>query len=127
MVKLSPVSSWRTRETTMLGEVPTWVISPPISEPKAIGIRKTEGVTPERRANWKATGIMIASAPIFLMKAERTVTVITSSASCARTDEILGRNRWIAASTMPERATPALTMSALPTMMTISSLKPSKA
>ncbi len=107
--------------------MPTCVISPPISEPKAIGIRKTEGWTFDRRANWKATGSMIASAPIFLMKAESTVTVMTSSASWARTDEILGRKCWIAASTTPERATPALTIKALPTMMTMSSLKPSKA
>jgi hypothetical protein len=33
----------------------------------------------------------------------------------------------MAVSTMPERATPALTIKALPTMMTISSLKPEKA
>ena len=58
----------------MLGEVPIWVIRPPSSEPKAIGIRKIDGEMPERRANWKAIGIMIASAPMFLTKAESTVT-----------------------------------------------------
>ena len=69
----------RTRETMMFGEVPISVIRPPSSEPKAIGIRKTEGDTPERRANWKAIGIMIASAPMFLTKADSTVTTTTSS------------------------------------------------
>ena len=62
------------RDTTMLGDVPICVISPPSSEPNAIGIRNTEGDTPDRFANWKAIGIMIASAPIFLTKADRTVT-----------------------------------------------------
>ena len=71
--------SSRTRETTMLGEVPICVIRPPSSEPNAIGIRNTDGETPERRANWKAIGIMIASAPMFLTKADRTVTTTTSS------------------------------------------------
>ena len=66
----------------MLGEVPIWVISPPSSEPKAIGIRKTDAETPDRRANWKAIGIMIASAPMFLTKAESSVTTPTSSSSC---------------------------------------------
>ncbi len=127
MVKLSPVRSARTRDTTTFGDVPTCVISPPISDPNAIGIKNTEGCTFERRANWNATGIMIASAPMFFMKAERMVTVTTRRASCALTDCSSGRKRWMAASTTPERATPALTMSALPTMMTISSLNPSKA
>ena len=38
MVKGLPTISSRTRETMMLGEVPTSVISPPIREAKAIGI-----------------------------------------------------------------------------------------
>ncbi len=127
MVKACPVISSRTRETTMLGEVPIWVISPPSSEPNAIGIRNTEGDVPERRANWKAIGIMIASAPMFLTKAESTVTTATSTSSWARGLVTFGAQRWIAASMMPDRATPALTSSALPTMMTISSLNPSNA
>ena len=51
MVNGVPVSSWRTRETTMFGDVPIWVISPPRSEPNAIGIRKPDAETLERRAN----------------------------------------------------------------------------
>ena len=71
MVKGVPVISSRTRDTTMLGEVPICVIRPPSSEAKAIGIRKIDGDVFERRANWKAIGIMIASAPMFLTKADR--------------------------------------------------------
>ena len=127
-MKLWPVSSSRTRDTTMLGEVPICVISPPSSEPKAIGIRKIEADTPERRANWNAIGIMIASAPMFLTKAESTRHDRDEQQelhpdAAARS----GARRCIAASMIPERATPALTRSADPTMMTISSLKPEKA
>ena len=91
MVKVVPVISSRTRETTMLGEVPICVISPPSSEAKAIGIRKVDGDVSERRANWKAIGIMIASAPMFFTKADSTATTTTSRASCARTEERFGR------------------------------------
>ena len=74
-----------------------------------------------------ATGIMIASAPIFLMKAESTATTTSNKAIWVPTPRRSGKKRLIATSTMPERATPALTTSALPTMMTISLLKPEKA
>jgi len=70
---------------------------------------------------------MIASAPIFLMNAESTATTISSRASCVCSEFRFGKKRLMALSTMPERATPALTTSALPTMMTISSLNPEKA
>ena len=70
----SPSSSSRTRDTMMLGEVPTRVTMPPSSEPKAIGIRKLEGGVLVRRAIWNATGIIIASAPMFFTKADSTVT-----------------------------------------------------
>ena len=70
----SPTSSSRMRETMMFGEVPISVIVPPSSEPKAIGISRQEGEVPVRRASWKATGISMASAPMFLTKAESTVT-----------------------------------------------------
>ena len=46
MPKGVPVICSRTRETTMLGEVPICVIRPPSSDPKAIGIRKAEGESP---------------------------------------------------------------------------------
>ena len=88
--KLSPVSSSRTRLTAMLGEVPMSVISPPRSEPKAMGMRKVEAGTPERRANWKAIGIMIASAPMFFTKAESTVTTPTRISTCAGTRRTSG-------------------------------------
>ncbi len=127
IVKLSPVISWRSRETTMLGDVPIWVISPPSSDANAIGIRKADGEALERLANWKAMGIMIASAPMFFTKADRTATTTTSRTSCARTEERFGAKRYTPNSIIPLRATPALTRSALPTIMTMSSLNPLKA
>ena len=79
MLNGSPSNSSRTRDTMMLGEVPIRVTMPPSSEPKAIGIRKRDGEVLVRRAIWKATGIIIASAPMFLTKAESTVTTPTST------------------------------------------------
>ena len=108
----------------MLGEVPIWVMRPPRSEPKDMGIRNRDGDTLERRAIWKAMGIMMARAPIFLTKALRMVTTTTSRISWARGVLILGAKRRTATSMMPERETAALTTSALPTMMTMSSAKP---
>ena len=67
------------RDTMTLGEVPISVIVPPSSEPKAIGISRQEGDVPVRRASWKATGISMASAPMFLTKAESSVTAPTST------------------------------------------------
>ncbi|EHS49961.1 hypothetical protein PDO_2885 [Rhizobium sp. PDO1-076] len=64
---------------------------------------------------------------MFLMKAESTVTVSNRSSICARTDSRLGKKRLMARSTTPDRATPALTTSAEPTMMTMSSEKPANA
>ena len=127
MVKLSPVISSRSRETTMFGEVPIWVIRPPRRAANAMGIRNFEAGVPDFLANWKASGIMMASAPIFLMKAESTATETSRSASWARFDVRVGKKRLTARLTMPERATAALTISALPTMMTMSSLKPENA
>ena len=79
MPKGSPSSSSLTRDTMMLGEVPTRVTMPPSSEPKAIGMRKLEGGVLVRRAIWNATGIIIASAPMFFTKADSTVTTVTST------------------------------------------------
>ncbi len=70
---------------------------------------------------------MMASAPIFLMKADMTATTIIRKASCRLLECISGKYFLIVISTMPERATAELTISALPTMMTISSEKPEKA
>ncbi len=64
---------------------------------------------------------------MFLMNAESTVTTATSSSNCIRTPRTSGASRCKAASMIPERATPALTRSADPTMITISSLNPEKA
>ena len=63
----------------MFGEVPTSVTMPPSSEPNAIGISIAEGGVPVRRASWKATGIIIASAPIFLTKPDRAATTAVST------------------------------------------------
>ena len=78
----SPRISSRTRDTMMLGEVPTSVTMPPSSEPNDIGISNDDGEVPVRRASWKATGISIASAPIFLTKAESKVTEPTRATIC---------------------------------------------
>ena len=61
---------------------------------------------------------------MFLMKAESTVTAVTSRIICARGERTCGEAQRIAASTAPERAMAALTRRALATMMTMSSLKP---
>ena len=66
----------------------------------------------------------MASAPMFLMKAENTVTAVTSRIICARGERTCGEAKRIATSTAPERAMAALTRRALATMMTMSSLKP---
>ena len=111
----------------MFGEVPTSVTMPPSSEPNAIGISREDGEVPVRRASWKATGISIASAPIFLTKAESSVTEPTRATICRVMVVRYGPSKRTARSTTPERATAALTTSALATMMTMSSLKPVKA
>ena len=51
MRKGAPRISSRTRETMILGEVPTRVTMPPRSDPKAIGISSAEGGVPVRRAS----------------------------------------------------------------------------
>ncbi len=127
MPKGWPTISSRTRDTMMLGEVPIWVINPPSSDPKAIGIRNIEGDTPDFRAIWKAIGIMMASAPMFFTNALSTVTTVTSRINCARGVLIPGAKRRTAISMMPDRETAALTTRALPTMMTMSSENPEKA
>ena len=74
MVNGSPMMSSRMRETMMLGEVPTSVASPPSSDPKDSGISRRDAGLPVRREIWNAIGMKIASAPIFFMKADSTVT-----------------------------------------------------
>ena len=78
----SPRICSRTRDTMMLGEVPTSVTMPPSSAPNDIGISKDDGEVPVRRASWKAIGISIASAPIFLTKPESKVTEPTRATIC---------------------------------------------
>src|SRR3954454_22320057 len=104
MLKGWPVISWRTRLTMMLGEVPTSVMRPPSSEPNDIGIRKQEGEAFDLLAIWKAAGIIIARAPIFLTRAERKVTEPTRTNSCEPTRLVRLVRRAIAASTTPERS-----------------------
>ena len=111
----------------MLGEVPISVTSPPSSEAKAIGISRAEGGVPVRRASCKATGMKMASAPIFFVTTEAAMTAATSAGTCVLTLVRCGSSGRIRHSTAPDRATAALTSSAEATMMTMSSLKPVKA
>jgi hypothetical protein len=115
------------RETMMLGEVPTSVASPPSSDPKDSGISRREAGLPVRRETWKAIGMKMASAPIFFMKADRTVTTLTRMAIWEFVVFMRGVKGLIIVSTIPERPTAALTTNADPTMITMSSLKPLKA
>ena len=63
----------------ILGAVPTRVTIPPAMAPKAMGISNREGEDPVRRATCRATGIMIASAPTFLVAMDRRVTTPVST------------------------------------------------
>ncbi len=111
----------------MLGDVPISVTSPPSSEAKDIGMSSRPGDTPVRRAIWSATGIIIASAPTFLVTIEMSMVMMTSTGTCACSVLSLGRSGRIAASTTPERAIAALTTSAAPMIITISFENPSNA
>ena len=111
----------------MLGEVPTSVTIPPISEPKAMGISMKDRGVPVRRDSCAATGISMASAPTFLVIIDRTVTAETSTVTCACAPLRLRSSGRIAVSTAPERATAAETRRAAATMITTSSPKPEKA
>jgi hypothetical protein len=84
ILKGSPPSLSRICETMMLGEVPISVMRPPSSEAKDMGMRSAEGEVPFFFASWKATGMSIASAPIFLTKAARTATLEVSAITCRR-------------------------------------------
>jgi hypothetical protein len=66
----------------MLGDVPIIVTMPPSSAPNDIGISSAETGRLLRRASWNATGIIIASAPMFFTNADRTVTVAVSTITC---------------------------------------------
>ena len=66
----------------MFGDVPTRVTRPPSRDPNAIGISRQDGDVLVRRAIWKATGSIIASAPIFFTNADSTVTLPTSTTTC---------------------------------------------
>ena len=120
----APRISSRRRDTMMFGEVPISVIVPPSSEPNASGMSSSEGEQFERLAICSAIGIIIASAPMFFTNAESSVTAPTSTRICARGELMCGAIGCNASSMIPERATPALTISAPATMTTISSLKP---
>ncbi len=71
------------RATMMLGEVPTSVTMPPSSAANAIGINSSETEMLFLRASWNATGISIASAPMFFTKADSSATEPASTATCA--------------------------------------------
>jgi DeoR/GlpR family transcriptional regulator of sugar metabolism len=123
----SPVICSRMRETITLGEVPIRVISPPSREPNASGISTRDAGFSVRRATWIAIGMKIASAPMFLIKAESAVTADASTATWMTLVRIRGTSGFIRLSTNPERPIAALTTRAEPTMMTMSSLKPRNA
>ena len=108
----------------MLGEVPTSVMVPPSNAPKDIGMSSEEGEVPVRRASWNAIGISMASAPIFLTKAESRVTEPARATIWRLMVVRYGPSQRTARSMTPDRATAALTTRALPTMMTMSSLNP---
>ena len=127
MAKGWPVSSARTRETRMLGEVPTKVTRPPTSEPKAMGISSMDVDVPLRRATWTAIGRKIASAPMFFMKADRTVTPAVSVATRAPVVLSPGSRRRTTRPITPDLPTAALSTSAEATMTTTWSPKPAKA
>src|SRR3546814_16922353 len=92
-----------------------------------MGIRNTDGDAPDFRAILSADGIRMASAPIFLTSADRTVTEDTNMVSCQRTRVTDAVRRASMDSMIPDRATAALRTSALPIMMMMSSLNPEKA
>ncbi len=111
----------------MFGEVPIIVARPPSNEPNDSGISSWEGGVRLRLPICRAIGRKMASAPTFLMKADKKVTVDTMTGTCT-----LRFLRWraigrISLSTTPERLIAALTTRTEPTMMTMSSLKPLKA
>src|SRR3546814_13732721 len=69
----------------------------------------------------------MASAPIFLTSADRTVTEDTNMVSCQRTHVTDAVRRASMDSMIPDRATAALRTSALPIKMMKSSLNPENA
>ena len=100
----SPVICSRICDTMMLGDVPIRVMSPPSSEPKASGISTRDGGFSVLRATWSAIGMKIATAPIFLMKAESAVTADASTATCIPLVVIFGTNGFISVSIEPRAA-----------------------
>jgi len=92
-----------------------------------MGIRNTDGLEPLRRASCPAAGIMIASAPTFLISPDATPTEVVSSISCELTRFSRCETSARARSITPERCTDADSTSADPTMMTISSENPENA
>src|SRR3546814_14285297 len=111
----------------ILGEVPTRVINPPSREPNDMGIRNTDGDARDFRAILSADGIRMASAPIFLTSADRTVTEDTNMGSCQRTRVTDDVRRASLDSMIPDRATAELRTSELTIMMRMSSLNTEKA
>ncbi len=95
----------------MLGEVPISVIMPPISEPKASGMRNCDGERPLRSAAWIATGRKIASAPTFFIIAERTVTAATRTKAMRSSERISGAMKCSSRSMTPDLPMAVLTTS----------------
>ena len=123
----SPTISSRTRDTMMLGEVPTSVTMPPSSEPNAIGIRSADGelFVPARelerdRHQHRERADVLHEGREHRDGADQHDDL---DGVCVRYGAIGRMTRSIT----PERATAALTSSAQATMMTMSSEKPENA
>ena len=82
---------------------------------------------PVRRASCKATGMKIASAPMFLLTTDSAAVMPTRTGTCACSVLRRGRRGRITFSTTPERAIAALIRRAEAMMTTTSSEKPSNA
>jgi hypothetical protein len=123
----APSNSVRIRETRMLGDVPIRVTSPPISDPKAMGISSLDTGVPLRRATWTAIGRKIARAPMFFMKEDRTVTLKVSTATCRPVLRINGSRSRITLPIRSDLLTAELRISTEAIRTTTGSPKPTKA
>ncbi len=95
----------------MLGGVPISVVMPPRSDPKARGMRNSDGDRSWRLARRIATGSRRARAPTFFMKAEQIVTRPVSAVTCRVFPEPSRDSRSERTPARPELARPRLTTS----------------
>src|SRR3546814_12998493 len=69
---------------TATTEIYTYCHTLALHDALPICISRLDGDVPVRRAIWNATGMSMASAPMFFTMAERMVTVPTSPRTCSR-------------------------------------------